>query len=76
MNDKNENCLAGMRCPECKSDGPFWIEGTAMFKLFDDGTDDYEQVELKDDGACKCCDCGHFGTVGDFRVANGEESNG
>jgi hypothetical protein len=72
----NENCLAGMRCPECKSDGPFQIAGTATFLVFDDGTDDYFDPEWDAESACQCRECKHIGTVKDFQIEDEDESKG
>ena len=35
--EPNTNALAGMRCPNCKSTGPFEINATACFTVYDDG---------------------------------------
>jgi hypothetical protein len=31
----NDNCLEGVSCPECGSEGPFWIHGGAFFLVHD-----------------------------------------
>ncbi|NCU21696.1 hypothetical protein EOM89_13535 [Candidatus Falkowbacteria bacterium] len=67
----NVNVLAGMRCPNsaCRSDGPFRIECTTVFLVFDDGTDEHGDTAWRGDSYCACPDCGAEGTVTDFRCA-------
>lgn len=36
----NDNCLAGMRCPQCGSEEPFRIEVTMLVDVWDNGTQD------------------------------------
>jgi len=64
--DMNDNVLAGMRCPRCKSTEPFTIVGVAAFEVWDSGTDTFQDTEWDDDSPCSC-PCGFHGTVGDFR---------
>lgn len=64
----NENCLSGMRCPKCGSFEPFSISGTACFKVWDDGSDEFTQgPEWDEDSVCSCS-CGYQGTVKDFQI--------
>jgi len=63
----NENCLNGMKCPECGSEAPFRIAASSWFKVFDDGTDSHEDVEWDEDSCCECWDCHFSGKVADFR---------
>jgi hypothetical protein len=62
----NTNCLANMQCPECKSYGPFWIDGSATFLVSDSGTEDYREAEWSEENGCQCRACGHAEYVGDF----------
>lgn len=64
---ENDNCLAGMKCPECGSLEPFDIHAQVVAKVYDDGTDEHRSVEWSDESLCRCCDCGHLGTVAGFR---------
>jgi hypothetical protein len=41
----NTNCLTGMECPGCKSDGPFTIQATALFTIHNVGTQALGDVE-------------------------------
>lgn len=67
---KNENCLAGMRCPNCGSADTLKIEvtQTKMVVFHDDGSDDNSggDMEWDNKSACECGKCGHSGTVADF----------
>ena len=67
MSRENTNCLAGMRCPKCRSLGAFVIAVTASATVYDDGTDDITDVEWEGESGCVCKDCGHAATVNDFR---------
>ncbi len=72
----NDNCLAGMACPQCGSDGPFSITGTATFVVYDDGTDlEYFGLEWDDDAYCGC-NCGHDATVTDFTTSTPAPEDG
>ena len=62
----NTNCLKGMQCPECKSVGPFRIECTSLFTMYDDGTEDYEDVLYDGESYCHCPLCEHDGKIHDF----------
>jgi len=65
----NDNCLEGMKCPNCGSEGPFRINGTACFIVHDDGTDEYNEVEWQDNDFCGCVNCNYDGKVIDFCVS-------
>jgi len=60
---KNKNCLAGMRCPECKSYGSFDIITTCIATVTDDGVSDTRDHEWDDDAVCYCCACDWSGTI-------------
>ncbi len=68
----NENCLAGMACPDCGSYGPFHIAGLAMFEVNDYGTDDFEDVEWDKESFCKCIMCGFAADVQTFKTEDSE----
>ena len=69
----NTNCLAGIACPNCDSEGPFDIEGKATFRVTDDGTDEHEGVEWDNSSHIECCGCGHRGSVGAFSRDEGQD---
>jgi len=58
-----------MACPKCGSEGPFRIEATSVFFVYDDGAESYEDVEWADESFCGCEECSHEGTVGTFTIA-------
>jgi len=64
----NVNVLAGMRCPNsaCQSEGPFRIECTTIFLVYDEGTDEQGDTAWSGESFCACHDCGTEGTVADF----------
>ena len=62
----NTNCLEGMRCPKCGSEGPFDIEASAVFRVYDSGTDEFFDVSWEKTSPCVCIDCGHEALVCDF----------
>lgn len=64
----NENCLKGLRCPYCGSEGPFRIACQAVVLVFDDGTDETDSVEWDDDSACTCSQCHESASVKKFTV--------
>ena len=65
----NTNCLEGIQCLGCGSEGPFEIKVKVYITVHDDGTDDIiGDVEWDDDDPCICPECGKHGTVADFKV--------
>lgn len=64
---QNSNSLQGRRCPECKSLGPFSIEAKSVFKVYDEGTDSYADVEWDDDSFTVCHECNHSGQLREFQ---------
>jgi hypothetical protein len=57
-----------MACPnpECRSEGPFRIVCTSTFLVYDDGTDEHEDVQWDGESSCTCVMCGEGGRVQDF----------
>ncbi len=66
----NTNCLAGMACPACGSQGPFDITGVSTFVMHDDGSESHSDIEFDDRSHCVCRVCGRTGTVGAFTLQN------
>lgn len=62
----NNNCLSGLRCPNCGSYGPYRIAITTLATVTDDGTDEYEGAEWEDDSYCGCISCLHDAKIKDF----------
>ena len=65
----NTNCLEGMACPKCGSEGPFRMEMTSIFTIFDDGTDGYEDTNWDEHSYCNCKECDFEGVVKDFQYS-------
>lgn len=65
----NQNCLVGIVCPECKSEGPFFIVGTAEFEVYDDGAFVFTDLEWCATSPIRCASCGKRGVVRDFSFA-------
>jgi hypothetical protein len=67
----NENCLKGMICPECGSEGSFRIEVKTVME-FDDGgeslDDDGDEREWDEDSYIRCTKCNAVGNVGEFQL--------
>lgn len=71
----NENCLKGMKCPKCHSEGPFGIAIDTVCIVSDDGIE--EQIGDADwdrNSYCECRECGNAQKVMDFEVLTIEES--
>lgn len=66
----NTNCLAGMQCPNCKSNGPFIVEVTTTVLLHDDGTEDYGDKHWNESSYMSCPECDHEGQAGEFYLSN------
>ena len=63
----NVNCLEGIACPECESEGPFGIACDIVMEISDDGTESpIGDITWEDDSYCECRACMHKGTVKDF----------
>lgn len=65
--EQNENCLDGMKCPKCKSLGPFLIEVKCIAVMTDEGEDDIRDIDWEDTSFCECDACSFNGTVKDFK---------
>ena len=53
----NDNCLAGIRCPSCGSEGSFWVDTECLAEWTDDGVGEIEYAEFKSDGYARCVEC-------------------
>jgi hypothetical protein len=59
-----DNCLKGIRCPNCKAVREFTVNGHVWE---DDGCFTSNEHPTDDPGSpCECGDCGHRGRVRDF----------
>ena len=68
----NTNCLAGIKCPKCSSEGPFRIACLVTCVVHDDGVDSYESPEWYDDDSCSCMACSFAGDVATFSTETKE----
>ena len=64
----NSNCLEGMACPKCGSEGPFKITVVASALICDEGVLETTNHDWEDMDYCGCDECHHHGTVGDFKI--------
>ena len=74
----NKNCLEGLRCPKCHSPEPMKIKGTALFTVYDSGTEEFQEAEfdLDDDATIICGACGHSGNTPEFKEENSGQDDG
>lgn len=71
----NENCLKGIKCPNCGQEDQFRIGVQTIVIMTDDGSEDDKMggdQEWDDDSYIECVDCHTNGKVGDFRVQTDE----
>ena len=71
----NDNCLEGMKCPKCGSEGPFRIWVSVEVMMHDDGSTDSPNGDQvwDNDSSCTCDECERRGEVRDFRIINQEK---
>lgn len=62
----NTNCLQGIACPKCQSQGPFNIHACAIVEMTDDGSDSCTDIEWQPASVITCRVCEHPGKVRDF----------
>lgn len=70
----NENVLAGIKCLNCQSDGPFAIHAMAWFHVDDHGTDKYSDVTWGPGSSCVCIECGCVSTIRENTIKNQEKA--
>jgi hypothetical protein len=70
----NTNCLAGIRCPSCGSEGPFIIEVTQQVRMYDDSVEECGgDIKWNGEAYMRCEACDFDGEVADFSVTDDEE---
>lgn len=69
----NDNCLTGLRCPNCHQEDRFFIVGTTQFEVFDDGTEGHGDIEWDEDALATCATCEYQGKLEDFRALTEDE---
>jgi hypothetical protein len=70
--ESNDNCLQGLRCPKCRSTGPYEIAAETMAVMYDSGCDETTDIQWEDNSSCRCKECGFAGTVLDFEEPGDE----
>jgi len=65
----NDNCLSGIRCPECGYEDSFFIRAEVTVEVTDDGTGDARDFDWSATSHISCADCRCAGTVGEFGAA-------
>jgi hypothetical protein len=65
----NENCLEGIRCPQCGNEDRLLIVATILADMTDDGADvaDGSDWDWDDESLAVCPECGQDGPLGEFR---------
>ncbi len=70
----NNNCLEGIKCPICGSEGPFIIEVMTQVMMYDDGSDDYtSDIHWDGDSYMRCYRCDEDGPAKHFRTTTTTE---
>lgn len=64
----NTNVLAGLQCPECKSDGPYQMTMKCFAEVADDGIDQTWEHEWGPTDFCRCIHCNFTGKVRNFEI--------
>ena len=68
LNTVNDHYLAGVKCPKCKSNGPFTLEVECLTTVTDDGLDKTMAINWWDnETCCLCADCGYSAKFGAFK---------
>ena len=63
----NSNCLAGMRCPNCGSEGPFEIAVKASARMTDEGCEAVHEIDWTDASPVACVACKRMAPSAVFR---------
>lgn len=68
----NENCLEGVRCPDCKQEIEFTIHGRGAFTVTDEGAIDTENHDWEGGTfvQCKNPDCRYSGDFDSILAKN------
>lgn len=64
----NDNCLEGIKCPECGHEDRFFISVEVLCEVTDDGAvpSEHSDMEWQDTSFIRCCECNKCGRVGEF----------
>ena len=71
----NQNCLAGVKCPECENEDRFLIVTTILADVTDDGADiaDGSDMHWDDASMTRCPDCDRDGPLFEFHTPSTEK---
>ncbi len=66
----NDNCLEGIKCPECGNEDRFLIVATIVAEVTDNGADIARHTDMEWDEAssARCPDCGMAGPLAAFSI--------
>lgn len=63
----NTNCLIGIKCPSCGSEGPFIIEVRTQVLMYDNGSEDCDSDNHWDSlSYMRCYECDRDGQAREF----------
>lgn len=65
---KNTGCLEGVRCPRCGQEDRFYIWGSCVFEVTDEGSSAEGDHEWDDEDNCRCPNCNYQNSLGKFRI--------
>lgn len=73
----NSNCLEGIKCPSCGSEGPFFIEVQTQVLMWDDGSEGNIESNLHwdEDSYMRCYECDEDGPSQHFRTPTPQEDD-
>jgi hypothetical protein len=71
----NQNCLAGVKCPECGNENHFLIVATILADVTDGGADiaDGSDFHWDDASMTRCPDCDKDGPLSEFHTQSTEK---
>lgn len=71
----NKNCLAGVKCPQCRNESRFLIVATILADVTDGGAEiaDGSDFDWDDASLIRCPDCDRDGPLSGFRAPSTEK---
>jgi hypothetical protein len=63
----NDNCLEGIKCPQCGNEDRFFISCTTLAVVTDEGAQAYGDMEWGDESSAVCSEFQKTGPLRDFR---------
>ena len=72
----NNNCLEGIKCPKCGSEGPFIVEVRVQVLMHDEGSEDCNSDNHWDGNSyMRCYMCDADGLAKDFNTTTTQEQD-